>query len=71
MRIFLTYLFNVIINSVLAASKLRLLALNQQLKLLSSGDKACLRSVNVLAGSVMFVSSANILGAAACSWGDH
>ena len=40
-------------------------ALSQQLSLPSSGIKACLSSVNVLADSVMFVSSADILGAAA------
>ena len=54
-------------NSVLVAFKLRLLDPNQQLQLLSSGDKACLSSVNVLAGSLMFVSSGNILGVAARS----
>ena len=55
----------IIISSVLATFELSLLAFSQQLSLLSSGIKACLSSVNVLADSVMFVSSVNILGVAA------
>ena len=55
----------IIISSVLATFKLGLLTFSRQLRLLNSGGKVCLSSVNVLAGSEMFVSSASIFGAAA------
>ena len=54
----------IIISSVLATFKLNLLALNQQVRLLSSEVTAILRSATVFADKVILVSSANILGAA-------
>ena len=54
----------IIISSVLATFKLNLLALSQQVRLLSSEVTAGLRSATVFADKVILVSSANILGAA-------
>ena len=54
------YLDPIIISSVLATFKLNLLALSQQVRLLSSEVTAGLRSATVW----LLVSSANILGAA-------
>ena len=52
------------ISSALATFKLNLLALSQQIRLLSSEVTASLRSAAVFADKVILVSSADILGAA-------
>ena len=54
----------IIISSVLATFKLNLLALSQQVRLLSSEVTASLRSTTIFADKVILVSLANILGAA-------
>ena len=56
----------IIISSVLVTFELNLLALSQQVRLLSSEVTASLRSTTVFANKVILVSSANILGAASC-----
>ena len=53
----------IIISSVLATFELNLLALSQQVRLLSSEGTASLRSATV-ADKVILVSSGNIIGAA-------
>ena len=50
----------IIIGSVLATFRLRLLAFSQQLRLSNSGVTASLSSVNILADRVRLASSANI-----------
>ena len=54
----------IIISSVLATFELNLLALSQQVRLLSSEGTASLRSATVFADKVILVSSGNIIGAA-------
>ena len=60
----------IIISSVLATFKLNLLALSQQVLLLSSEVTSSLRSATVFADKVILVSSTNIFGAASHrQWG--
>ena len=53
-------------SSVLATFKLSLLAFSQQLRLLSSGNKACLSSVNVLADSCHFTQDDLVINGVEC-----
>ena len=70
-RAFSLCLDPIIISSVLATFKFNLLALSQQVRLLSSEVTGSLRLAIVFADKAILVSLANILGTASRSQGDR